>query len=792
MIISIEWLKKFVDVKETPEQLAELLSNIGLEAEATKVPFSLPGVIIAKVESTKKHPNADKLKICEINDGNSIKQVICGAPNVSEGQIIAYATIGTVLPGNFKIKKVNIRGEDSFGMICSERELQISDEHEGIMVLPNCLNIGNDFSSSYGYKFLSVELDITPNRSDAFSHLGVARDIASVTKRPLKNPCFEPINFKKESGLDITIETNHDCPRYIAGVIRNVRVEKSPDWLVEYLKSIGQRSINNIVDISNYVLFDLGHPTHIFDLDKLNGRVIKVRRAKPGEKITTLDENNHDLNKNNLLITSENVPVALAGIMGGFNSSVTKSTTSLFIESAYFDPITIRKSAKSLFLSTEASKRYERGVDPNGCLNAFYSVLALICDVTKGELVSDIVDVYPEPITSKSVVLRRSEIDLVLGHHFIDDKINQILKTLEINYLFENDTWLCTIPTFRPDIKREIDIIEEVARIAGFDSIPSDENIYGTYNYQMPDPDNILNKIRDSFSSLGFHQIYSNSLQNKKESSTDNLAAIPVLNPLNREMGFLRTSLLPGLVKAGNLNIKNGTKSFRLYELGNVHHSLGDGLDNMIELQYLSGIVYGNRYDTSLHTDSISETIYDIKGLLHFLFEKKLNMNIKYDSEKHYALDLVQGVIVNNKKIGYYGRISEKFTNKLRLDFDRKVYGFEISLQPIKQMMNSKKIFKKINPLPKIERDLNLVLKNELAVGDVLEAIHKLGKQLIIDAKPVNIYADQDDIGKDFKSVTFSIIFQDSSKTLEDSDVNPIIEEIVNFAEKNFDAKLRV
>ena len=791
MIVSLEWLKNFVDIQETPEQLAEILSNLGLEAEPSKVPSNLPGVIIGKVESTKKHPNADKLKICEVNDGKNIHQVICGAPNVSDGQYIAYATIGTTLPGNFKIKKVNIRGEESFGMICSERELQISDEHEGIMVLPEDLTLGDDFCLSFGYKFLSVELDITPNRPDAFSHMGVARDIAAATQRKLKQMDTKSIDPKQEYNIDISIENEIECPRYIGGIIKNVHVEKSPEWLVDYMKSIGQKSINNIVDISNFVLFELGHPTHIFDYDKLKEKNIRIRKANSGEKIITLDESKLDLNENNLLITSGGEPIALAGVIGGINSSVTENTTSLLLESAYFDPVTIRKSAKSQFLSTEASKRYERGVDPNGCLKAFCRVVELICEITKGEFVSDVVDIYPKEILSKKVVLRRSEIDLILGYHFKTEKINQILESLQISYLHNNEYWECIIPTFRPDIEREIDLIEEVARIAGFDLIPSDENIYGTFRYQMPDPDNILNKIRDSFSSFGFHQIYSNSLQNEKESTISGLVPIPMLNPLNVDMGFLRTSLFPGLVKAGNYNIKNGTKSFRLYELGNVHQSTGDGLINIIESQYLSGIIYGNKIDTSIHEDESPETLYDIKGVLYTLFNERLNMNIKFDSGDNYALELVQSISVNNNKIGHYGRLSEKFIMDLGLEFDKDIYGFEINIQPIKKMMNSKKSFKKINLFPKIERDINLVLKKEQAVGEILELIHKLGRQLIIDAQPVNIYTDKNAIGEDCKSVTFSLIFQHSSKTLEDKDVNLIINEIVNFAEKNFDAKLR-
>ena len=356
MIVAIDWLKEFVKIEESPDELAELLSIIGLEAEKSLVPLSIPGVVIGKVESTDKHPDADKLKVCMVNDGSVLHQVVCGAPNVENGQTIAFATIGSVLPGNLKIKKVNIRGVESSGMICSERELNISDEHDGIMVLPKNLQLGTNFVDAYGYKFISIKLDITPNRPDAFSHNGVARDISCKTNRKLNSITVNKVPSKGDQTLDISMENNQDCPRYIGGIVKNVKIRPSPDWLVERLKSIGQRSINNIVDISNYVLMEMGHPTHIFDYDSLENKRIYVRRANSGEIIKTLDDQKHNLNEAHLLITDGNRPLALAGIMGGADTAVSENTKTLFIESAYFDPITIRKSSKSLSLSTDASK----------------------------------------------------------------------------------------------------------------------------------------------------------------------------------------------------------------------------------------------------------------------------------------------------------------------------------------------------------------------------------------------------------------------------------------------------
>ena len=415
MIVSIDWLREFLEIKESPNELADMLSNSGLEAELNSAPLSLPGVIIGKVESTEKHPDADKLKICIVNDGQKTHQVICGAPNVDSGQLIPFATVGSILPGNLKIKKANIRGVESNGMICSERELNISDEHEGIMVLPNDLPLGKDFMEVYGKKFISLELDVTPNRPDAFSHQGVARDLACVTNRKFLPVIAEPIKVKGNESLKISMESLDDCPRYIGGIIKGVSIGPSPDWLVDRLRSVGQRSINNIVDISNFVLMEMGHPTHIFDYDKLDNKEIYVRRAKEGETLITLDEQKHKLDDQHLLITDGNIPLALAGIMGGHSTAVSEGTKNLLVESAYFNPIIIRKGAKNLSMSTDASKRYERGADPNGCDTAFWRVVSLIKDLTGGELVSDAIDVYPKKINKKKVILRKEELELVLG-----------------------------------------------------------------------------------------------------------------------------------------------------------------------------------------------------------------------------------------------------------------------------------------------------------------------------------------------------------------------------------------
>ena len=792
MIVSIDWLREFLEIKESPNELADMLSNSGLEAELTSAPSSLPGVIIGKVENTEKHPDADKLKICIVNDGQKTHQVICGAPNVDSGQLIPFATVGSILPGNLKIKKANIRGVESNGMICSERELNISDEHEGIMVLPNDLPLGKDFMEVYGKKFISLELDVTPNRPDAFSHQGVARDLASVTNRKFSPVIAEPIKVQGNESLKISMESSDDCPRYIGGIIKGVSIGPSPDWLVDRLRSVGQRSINNIVDISNFVLMEMGHPTHIFDYDKLDNKEIYVRRAKEGETLITLDEQKHKLDDQHLLITDGDKPLALAGIMGGQSTAVSEGTKNLLVESAYFNPIIIRKGAKNLSMSTDASKRYERGADPNGCDTAFWRVVSLIKDLTGGELVSDAIDVYPKKINKKKVVMRKEELELVLGLRIDNETISRIFNDLGIKNESKENTWTCLIPTYRPDISREIDLIEEIARIYGFENIPPDYSLNGTFRFDNPDPEKILHDIRQTLVGLGFHQVYSNSLQSEKEAGLTNHEPVGMMNPLNKEMGFLRTSLIPGLIKAADMNIKNSTSQFRIFELGHVHFKDDSSLNGVDERKILSGLAIGDIIGENVHSGSEEEDLFSVKGLLSSLFEKKLSMRMELEvDDEDSGFELSRSIRLNKQKVGRLGRISKDWIDSMGLDLE-KAYGFEIDLEPIKQMLDKRKTFKKIIPYPKVIRDLNLVIPKEQEVGLIMEIFHKYGKKLITQSEAVNVFEDGETIGDGLKSVTFSLIFQDPSKTLEDKDVNPIIDEIIRVAEKTFDAKLRV
>ena len=790
MIISIDWLKDFVDIDESPNELAELLSSIGLEAEVYNDTSELKNLFVGYVNKTSKHPNADKLKICEVDDGKTVHQVICGAPNVSAGQNIVFAKVGAVLPENLKIKKARIRGIESSGMICSEKELKISENHDGIMVLPNSYEIGKNFVTEYAQKYNSIELDVTPNRSDALSHLGVARDIACFKNRNYNSLVYKkPLSVRNKT-IDVFIENDSDCENYVCGIMKGIKVGKSPKWLIDRLKVVGQKSVNNIVDISNYIMLETGQPTHIFDYNKINGKSISIRRAKKGESLLALDEKKYNLDKKSLIISDEKSPIALAGIIGGLETSVNDDTEIIFIESAYFNPVTIRKSSKKNQISTDASKRFERGADPLICEDIFFKIIELIQEDCGGELITDTIRSGKKSYKEKVIKLKYSELELVLGLKVEKKIVHNILERLGFSIIKNKESLDCIAPSFRSDITREIDIIEEVARMIGYDSIISDENLYGTYNYKSLDNESNIDNLKKYISNLGFHQIYSNSLQSEIVSRISGKNSIKMINPLSEKMGYLRTSLIPGLLYASNLNIKNNTVDFRLFELGMVHKKSEENINGVLETRSLAFIMHGLEKRKSIYHEDIKEDLFSLKGILQAIFEKKFNLGLKLVKNEHIGYDQAHKIIINNLEVGIMGIIKENYFKDMKINYEL-IYGCEINLTSIEKMLNQRKVFKKINVFPIIKRDLNFLLAINQEIGPVSDLIIKNGKGLIKSCLPINIFKDTDLIGKDLKSVTYSITFQHKSKTLKDKEVNLIIDEIISSSSTNFNAILR-
>ncbi|MCH7613319.1 MAG: phenylalanine--tRNA ligase subunit beta [Candidatus Marinimicrobia bacterium] len=786
MQVSIKWLRQYVEINESPEELADILSMLGLEAEVPEK-RGFTGIVIGHVLKAEKHPNADRLKLCVVSDGTKEFQVVCGAPNVDAGQNVPFARVGAVLGDDFKITKTKIRGEYSYGMICSESELGLSDNQEGIMVLDENAKPGTDFND-YLSNQEYLEIDLTPNRPDCMSHFGVARDIAAKTGRHINQIVYKEKEFKSnnvEKMLTIHIDDPDSCPRYVAGIVKNIHVGPSPDWMKAALESAGKRSINNIVDISNYVLLEMGHPTHIFDYDKIPSKTISIRKAKKGETVKTLDEVDRKLT-DQLLITDGKHPIAIAGVMGGYGTAVSESSKNVLIESAYFDPITIRLGAKSLCMTTDASKRFERGADPNGALNAYWRVVELLEDLAGGEWVPGVIDAYPKKMVRNSIALTREKVDILAGVDLSDDFIQNTLSSLEIVVdNNRNGTWTCTPPSFRPDLEREVDLIEELCRMYGYDHIPASFHYEGLYDSNDIDPEDGITRITTVFSGLGFNQCYLNSLTDEKTSNLMGNNAIVMKNPLSSAMSHLRTSLFPGLLQTLNHNIHNGFIHLRLFEIGNIYNQENDYTEQL----QLVGIIHGEMQSENIHGEAFSHSFYTLKSYISGIFSNLNLPELSFKTSKHNDFEYGVSILYNNAELGYGGKLNHSVLKELDIDA-KKVFGFQIYLQQIIQEMNQSTQYKSIIPFPKVERDLNFVMDEKIEADDVILSIKNAGGPNFKSAVPKNIFRHES-FGKNKKSITFNIMFQNPSKTLEEAEINSVINDITAVVEKDFSAKLR-
>ncbi len=786
MRICMNWLKKYVLIRESKQELSDMLTMLGVE---THVPAesNFSDVVIGKVIDVKKHPHADQLNLCVVSDGKDEFQVICGAPNVQVGQKVPFAKIGAQLGADIRIKKIKIRGSVSFGMICSERELDLSDDHHGIMVLNEDAEIGKDFNQYLLKNQDYLEVDLTPNRTDCMSHYGIAREISLKTGRRLKPIDCTARKFKSnvvKSMISVQIEDKHACPRYMAGVVKSITLGPSPVWMQSALKSAGQRSINNIVDISNYVLMEMGHPTHIFDYNSLPSKTILIRKAKKGEQIVTLDEKKRMLTTE-LLITDGEEPIALAGIMGGVSSAVTKATKDVLIESAYFDPITVRRDSKTLGLSTEASKRFERGADPEGAINAFWRVVELLEQIAGGEWVPGVIDACPLKITVKKIKLTRKKIDILAGTKMTNTFIENCLFALNIRYVKKGMAWICTPPSYRPDLERETDLIEELCRLFGYDKINASFQYSGIYEISEIDPEKLLSAITREMKGLGFNQCIINSLTDEKTASLSKVKAISTMNPLSNKMSSLRTSLYPGLLTILNHNIHNHNQHVRLYEIGKIYHKS----KTYIEKLQLVAIVHGQLIANHAHGKSVDHSFYSIKGLITGLINRLKLTGITFSTAVHDNFEYGVDILSHKKIVGHCGQLRSELLITLGIDTEM-VFGFHLDLELIFALLQKHYHYQQVHLYPKVERDINLVFNRVYEAGDIVKSIEKLKNDFLISIQIKNIY-NHKSLGKNNKSITFNLTFQSPIKTLEEVEISNVINDITAVIEKDFGAKLR-
>lgn len=799
MKISLNWLKEYVDLKGiTTKEIISKLTLAGLEVEDVFDETEIyKNFIVGLVKDKQKHPNADRLSLCTVFDGKNDLQVICGAPNVEKGQNIVFAPAGTIIPkGNFEITKAKIRGIESNGMICSEDELLLSDNHEGIIVLDSRLKPGTKITKALGLNDVILEIGITPNRPDALSHIGIARDLAAIFKRNLLVPKrkLKESKEKIKSAAAIEIQDTINCPRYSAKVVKDVDVKESPEWLKNRLTKIGLRPRNNIVDITNYVMHECGQPLHAFDLNLLCGNKIIVKSTESESVFVTLDSKERKLPAGSLMICDAEKPVAIAGIMGGENSEIKDATKNILIESAYFNPSVIRKTAKALGLNTDASYRFERGTDPNNTVYAAERAAQLISEVAGGKILNGVIDIYPVKIKEKKLRLRIERIEKVLGYTIPLKSVSLILKKLGFKILSASTGFITvSIPAFRPDIEREIDLIEEIARIYGYDNIPTVSKISISLG-EKNDSSAFADKARDAALSLGFYEMINNPLQSEELSALTG-KPIKIMNPLSTDMEYLRTSLLPGALTVVSQNIKHGEKDLQLFEIGNVFNLNSDsGIENFkdfTEVQKFIFVLTGKIQQKEWCQSEKNADIYVLKGLVHSFECKILLDNVLNDSYYHDGnslFDLFFTKKFGDLEIGSGGRIRKEVLKKF--DIQQDVFCFEFSLDELKKIKIKKRKYTEPLKFPKVIRDFAFIFDKSVQCNDVEKFIRQQGSELLKSVKLFDLF-ENDSIGADKKSLAFNLEYFSEERTLTEEEVEREFNRLISEVTNKFNAKLR-
>ena len=783
MIISIDWIREHVDTKFSIKNIEEKLTALGLECSIKKNDLSFTDILIGKITSVNSLENSDHLNLCNVDIGEKTLEIVCGAPNVKKNIFVPVAVPGATLDnGNFKIKKTKIRGEVSNGMICSEKELGISDSHEGIMILDKIAKVGDDFASFYfRNKTEIVELDLTPNRGDCFSHLGVAREIAVIENKQLINKENE-LSFssnKIDHQININIEDAESCPRYCARIIKGVSVKESPEWLKKRLESIGQKSINNIVDATNFILFDQGHPMHAFDYNKISKSEIIVKKSKRKQSILCLDGVSREVDKDHLLISDADKPIAIAGIIGANNSCVDDSTKDILIESAYFDPVVIRKGAKLLELSTDASKRFERDTDIENLVNSMDMLCSLIQEVGGGEVLDGIIDIYPKIKDSKCIDFDYKNCNSLLGTNLSKNKIKDIFNKLGIRVEESKGLFKCSIPSFRNDLEREVDLCEEVARVYGYDNIEYSETFTSSYSCVDTDKHKNLKKISTILSLNGYNEHYSNSLLSEEENDLFSVGMnVEIANPLSKSMKYLRNSIIPGLIRALSHNINHGNKNFKLFEVGNVHKKIKtrDGI------KYIQEYHLGLAWNCSDHKDWKETDLFDlytVKGEIEYLFNM-IGLKINFE-DKGYEIAILSG----KKSFGRILNVSD--INSKLFKKHKDLFLAEFNLDILDKIITSHKLkkAKTPNPYPSIERDISFVINKKYKYNEVVDEIRNVSGNLLKDISLFDLYKGKG-MDKNEHSFALSFLFNSDSRTLVDDEIDSIIEKIIKTLKNKF------
>lgn len=801
MLVSLRWLKDYVDIDLPVEELADKLTMAGLEVDSIKeIKPEFTGVVVGKIISLAKHPDADKLSLCEVSTGKQVLPIVCGAPNTAIGQKIPLAEVGAVLPGGFKVKSSKIRGVQSEGMLCSEEELGIGGDNTGIMVLPEDFEIGEDLASSEAFRDYVLDVGVTPNRADCLSVLGIAREVAALTGKKLRYP---EITFK-ETEEDINQITSVEiidpeaCPRYTARIIRNVKIKPSPLWMRQRLEASGLRAINNAVDVTNFVMLELGQPLHAFDFRYLEEGRIVVRTSGEGEEFVSLDGKSRTLSAKTLMICDGKKPVAVAGIMGGLNSEVVDDTETVLLESAYFDPSSIRRSSKQLGMSTDAAFRFERGIDPEGVVRASNRAAQLLAETAEGRIAKNCIDQYPRKILSPAnILLRHSRIKEILGISVDLFEVKKILQELEMQVRDGRKGELyVTPPTFRTDIYREIDLIEEVARIHGYGNIPETQ----PYISEKPESRDLRKlveeKARTIFLGNGYTEVINFNFTSPQSAEVLNLPPesegkrfVKIINPLTEDQSVMRTSLIYGLLLTMKRNVFSGSEDLKMFEQGKVF--LSREADELpLEKSRLAALISGSRYSDFWRVADNSD-FYDIKGILEGILENLKIADVRFRSSADIPYlhpGRAAEVVIKGQVAGVIGDLHPYVLEKM--DLKKKAAVFEIDADLIGSAFSEEIQYWEIPRYPAVTRDVAFILKNEIEAEKVIALADVQHQDLLDKIEVFDIYTGKN-IPEGFKSLALRFTYRSAEKTLTDDEVNKVHGAVVKAIVDATSAKIR-
>ena len=797
MNVSINWLKEHIDFDLSPEALADRLLMLGIETESIKqLGEGLDGVVVGRIHAVRNHPNANKLVLCDVDVGQGTDvQIVCGAPNAREGLTAPVALVGAELAGGLSIKPAKIRGEESRGMLCSEKELGIGDDASGLMALSDDISIGEPLAEALGLNDAVLELDITPNRPDCLSMIGIAREIGAETGNSVKLPSVHVKEGLAEARdlTSVIIDAPELCPRYAARVIRGVRIAPSPEWLQLKLKSIDVGAINNVVDITNFVLMECGHPLHAFDYHKLAENRIIVRRAAPDETLTTIDETERKLTSDMLVIADAEKPVAIAGVMGGFDTEISDQTVDVLLESAYFHPPSIRKTSKGLGMHTEASHRFERGADPEGVIPAMDRAAQLIAEIAGGEVAAGTIDVYPGKREPVQVKLRPERANFVLGTQISSDEMVEILSRLG----FEASSSLeVTVPTFRPDVSREIDLIEEIARVHGYDNIPT---TMPAGDVPIPPPSaksELRERVKTHLIASGMTEAVNYSFYDPRgfdriglEASDSLRNALNIRNPLSEEMSIMRTTLVPSLLENAQRNRNHRVENIQLFEMSKVFvPNENSELPN--EPERVAGIIGGN-IGAGVHGDPYrAADFFDIKGVVEGLLDTCGISDFTLALTRHplFHPGRNASVEVTRQSLGIFGEIHPEVQQNYDLEY--KAYLLEFDFDILADAADLTRRVEPISIYPSVNRDIAIVLDAEIPANRPVELIRSIGGDLVKSVRLFDLYIG-DQVPDDKKSLAFAIEYSSPTETLTDEQVDGVHEKIVKRLGEDLGGELR-